>query len=490
MFDFDELDVHEPTGPPGLPLYLQVCETGGGAKGFPATWRSSVAKAAEAARVDARSPASARKLLELMCCCLAASPDVVALLGDRGGFAFDAFLQFVSRAVGTPAPELSAIRAGRCTADVFPGACRLQLCFGGLCAWCFLQRGAGSASEDPACTYVPFLCVGGEALSGEVAPACDVPSQLLSFVREASSADGRLAQFPDEWPVTWRRFAAHIGSMQALEASLAGRPPAALSADQWMALTELHHAAPALKTTQLRADHALGGVPSLLVLLHGGLQTVKHLRYMAFGADLEHITARPGEELHITGIEADFAHEEVAMGLGRPMAGYSFLRCEGCFSRLGEYAISAARAQRQCLDVFAAAHQSSRSVDLVGFSAGAMVAWLLLCLMPTARGLGLRVRTLTLLSPRLEGTHDCWDEARVKHVLEAHGTEVFLAYGALEDSRELGAPLSSFARLLETLVPAHRLRVKAYPAVGHTMQPQELADVNAFLVEVWHRNAS
>jgi len=399
-------------------------------------------------------------------------------------FGFDAFLAFLQLAAGI---ELRAVREGKCTRELCPGVKRMQLTFCGVCISCFLRCHTGDDSVVSSqakkgtqfAIYAPTIC------SASASETDMAPTDLVAFLRKAADGWGSTDSAPDvpaDWPLPWQFAAIHVAQLRALELSLEGRPVAPLRGEEFAALRGFHHTVPPIKVTGFHS-HKGAGTPRLVVILHGGLQTARHLKYMCMGANLNNMPPPPCG-LEIIGVEADFAHESIAAGLEKPVPGFNYVRFEGCFSRFGEYVLSASRVWHQCLDAHLKKHPKGCDVDLFGFSAGSMLAWLLLCMAPASGG-GLRLRTLSLLSPRLEGLMDCWEPSHVRSILEAHGTQVFLGYGELENTSQDGAPFSAMAAMLRELLPGHRLQEKAYPAVGHSMPPQELDDVKAFLGKAW-----
>jgi len=313
-------------------------------------------------------------------------------------------------------------------------------------------------------------------------------------VADAGKAGEELAQMVSEWPVPWQRLVAHLTSMRALElaAEAAGAP---LGASGFDALRRIECLSPPLKVKTLRSVPVPGkssASTGLMLILHGGLQTERHLKFMHMGAGLNELTPPSGCGMEMLGVEADFAYEALASGLTKPAVGFGYVRFEGCFARFGEYVLSAARIYQQCIERHLNEHPTGCpvDVDLYGFSAGGMLAWLLLCMMPLAAR-QIRLRTLILLSPRLEGLYDCWEDAHLRTILATHGTQIFLGYGEFENLPEQGRPFSAAAERIKDLLPSpssppeSRFHQRAYEGAGHTMPMEELGDVKAFLRDVW-----
>merc|ERR1711972_919946 len=112
------------------------------------------------------------------------------------------------------------------------------------------------------------------------------------------------------------------------------------------------------------------------------MQTQRHLDFMFKGIFSGPLQGKL--PAHVVGIEADFAFESLGAGLTKPAAGFNYLRFESGFSRIGELVCSAVRVYRQCIEAHLAANPACEAVDLVGFSAGGLLSWIILSMIPSA----------------------------------------------------------------------------------------------------------
>mmetsp|Transcript_57647 Transcript_57647/g.106065 ORF Transcript_57647/g.106065 Transcript_57647/m.106065 type:complete len:595 (+) Transcript_57647:63-1847(+) len=471
-----------------LGLYLQACRVSGGAKGITAEGEELYLRAASAAPASAATGAAAKRVLELIALSSAYSQEVARVVPPTGD-AFDSLLAFyrccVSRSESEPT-ELAALSERKCIGKVRPEVAMLGMQFfdpeskvGPLCVECYLAHAGRDGAAEQVPSFAPSRCSSCRPDAKEAAPG-GRDDELEEWIRAAVAGSGRdcIPSVPAGWPLTWRILAHHIRELREL--SQTGNAEL-LGAAQCAQLRELHIADPAIKL-HTYVPPAKSGPSRLVVFLHGGMQTARHLQFMNGGI----LGVKPLESklsTAVLGVEADFSFESMGAGLSKPQAGFNYLRFTTIFGRIGELILSAARVYWQCIDAHVAAHPECQEVDLVGFSAGGLLTWIIF-LMAEQSPKAWRFSTLSMMSPRLEDMLVVQDSF-IKAHFKAHNARVYLGWGEYEDLKEIGAPFSAMASSLKKWLPLNRLKTKMYPKVWHTMPPQQLEDVRAFLEASW-----
>lgn len=472
-----------------LQFYCQACEVSGGVKGFTDEGEALFTQAAAVEPSVASAGAAAHRAVKLMSLSSMYSQEVSRFVPATGD-AFDALLAFYrSCFMGTDsAPaELTALRQRKCTGQIRPGSAILGMqlycpeCeIGPLCVECYLAHAGHDGAGTALPTCAPSRCSCAKPGAAAAAPG-GRDDELETWIRAAAEGSGAdsVPATPAGWPIAWRILAHHVRELRELEATGKG---SLLGSVECAQLRELHALHPPIKLHTLSPLPAKTGPSRLVVVLHGGMQTQRHLKFMHQGI----LGGKPPASnlpMAVLGVEADFAFENLGAGLTKPQAGFNYLRFGTLFGRLGELILSAARVYWQCIDAHLAAHPECKVVDLVGFSAGGLLSWIIFMMAPQSPQ-AWRFSTLSMMSPRLEDILYIQDSF-IKAHLKAHGARVYLGWGEYEDLKENGAPFSAMAASLKKWLPLNRLQTKMYPKVWHTMPPAQLEDVKTFLEESW-----
>lgn len=476
------LDVPEKAA---MELYCKACTVGGGAKGWSTECESLYTQALEALGQNCDVISPTRVMLELMSASAANLPHTRTLISNapRDSLALNGFFAFTQRALGALPLELEALQKMTCTAKLAPKTSRLQvICSAGdqgfaCCVVCWLKQGRprSTGTDFRTGAVAPFLCRASEFPINE--DGIFGPPELETKLQEVANGGAGIA--PAGFPWEWRKLLNHVASLHAFYTAL-GPTLQQLGAAECVALRELDVPAPPIKLhVYKKADSP--GLSRLVVLFHGGMQKKNHLDYMhagIFGPD------ELGDDVEIVGVEADFAYEQLGAGLTKPAKGFNYLRFESFIVRLGEIVLSAARVYRQCIEPRMASSPKSRALDLIGFSAGGLLSWILLWMMPVKAD-PWRLQNLVMMSPRLEGMMIA-DPAYVKDLLKAHGTNVYLGWGSLEDDPANGAPFTAMREVLEEYLPSEKLCPSVHANIGHVLPVDPvLQDSAAFIRDSW-----
>jgi len=298
----------------------------------------------------------------------------------------------------------------------------------------------------------------------------DASHNLMSITTAILENDS--AEVPSSLPLPWKRLCEHLAQVKKLG------QVSELGEEQWDRIRELYHPSPPIKmkTYQSSAGGTMAA-PRLVLIMHGAMNTMKQNDFMH--ACIFKMGALSADSATVVGVEFDYRHH----GWG-DLNGYSCERPEQIISRQGEIVLQAVRVYRQCIEAHIASNPKCKIVDIIAFSSGAYLAYILLCLAST-KAEPFRIGTLTLLSARLEDPAMVADKVFLKNQLKVHDTRVFLGWGELEDAEELGSPFTSISQTLKKSLPPSHIVLKSYAEQGHTMTPAELVDVRSFLDAAW-----